>query len=339
MLAGLVLVSNGCREDKDIPDVSSVDASFEFISFDQALFDKDSTATNEQLGALKVAFPALWEIYFTHIFPLAPPEEQMGSEFDQIRGILADPRLRAVADSVKEQFSDVAFLEAELYDAFQHYRYYFPSRRSPNIYTLISDFSFFPFIFQDSDTSDAIGIGLDMFLGGDFPYTSFAGNHPTFSQYLTRTYNKEHITKRTLDILIDDMIGPPPGDRLLDLMIHNGKKLYLLEQLLPATADTVIFEFTPMQLSWCEANERNLWAHYLTEDLLYANEFRKINKLVNPSPNVPGLPVEAPGRVANWSGWRIVHALMERNPELDMTDLIAMRDAQGVLEMARYRPK
>ena len=160
-----------------------------------------------------------------------------------------------------------------------------------------------------------------------------------FSQYFLRTYNREHIVKKTMDVLIDDLAGPPPGDRLLDQMIHNGKKLYLLDFMLPELADTVIFEFSPQQLEWCRDNERNLWAHYLSEDLLYSNEFRKINKLVNYSPNVPGMPAEAPGRVANWTGYRIFQEVHRQQPDLSLRELAALRDAQAVLEMARYKPR
>ena len=178
-----------------------------------------------------------------------------------------------------------------------------------------------------------------MFLGSDFPYKTFAGNEPVFSEYLTRTYHQDFLAKRTLDVVIDDLSGPPRGDRLLDQMIHHGVHLYILRHLMPSAPDTVIFEFTPAQLQWCQDNERALWAHLLTEDLLYSSELRRVQKLIAPAPSVPGMPPEAPGGVANWTGWRIVSALMARKPELTMLDLLAMEDAQTLLEEAKYRPK
>ena len=160
-----------------------------------------------------------------------------------------------------------------------------------------------------------------------------------FSSYLTRTYNSAHVVKRSVDVIIDDILGPPPGDRLIDQMIHNGKKLYITELLLPEHPDSVWFEFTPQQVEWCQQNEKNIWAHILSEDLLYSNNFKLINKLVSFSPSVPGMPEQAPGRVANWSGWRIVHEALRRNPDMKLLDLIALRDGQAILELARYRPR
>ena len=54
---------------------------------------------------------------------------------------------------------------------------------------------------------------------------------------------------------------------------------------------------------------------------------------------VGGLPPEAPGGVANWTGWRIVHALMERDPDIKLIDLLSVQDPQTILENANYRPR
>ena len=67
-----------------------------------------------------------------------------------------------------------------------------------------------------------------------------------------------------------------------------------------------------MYSKWCESNELQLWTHFLEEDLLYATNLRDIRKLVDYSPNSPGMPAEAPGRTANWTGWQIVKAYMKR---------------------------
>jgi hypothetical protein len=232
----------------------------------------------------------------------------------------------------------MAEVQSELAEAFRYLQYYFPGNRVPNVYTLISGFGYFPFIFDDGDR-DGLGISLEMFLGSDFPYRTFVGNVPAFSDYLVRTYNHEHVGRKTMDVMVEDLIGPASGERLLDIMIHNGIKLYILEHLMPKTADTVLFEFTPGQLAWCAENERNLWAHLLKDDLIYSDEISNIQKLVQPSPGIPGLPKEAPGGVANWTGWKIIHALKKQNADLKLVDLLSVQDAQSVLESARYRPR
>ncbi|MDX1406483.1 MAG: hypothetical protein R3330_00070 [Saprospiraceae bacterium] len=337
LLTAILLVT-GCGKGSNIPSVDHLDGSFNLVRFEQELWSLDTMAPAADLSALQARHPEFSDLYFTHILPLSQVRDTTTGSLDAIRQIIGDPRLRFIADTVGAVFDDFSDVEQALRQAFQYYLYYFPGNRPPAIYTLISDFGYFPFIFEDAD-GDAIGISLEMFLGTDFAYRDFVGNHPAFSDYLRRSLNRDHIVKKVLDVLIDDIMGPPPGDRLIDLMLHNGKRLYLLDQLLPTHPDSVIMEYTPEQLAWCAQNERNLWAHLLTEDLLYSNEFSKINKLVNYSPNVPGLPEEAVGRVANWTGWQIIRAWRQQQPDLSVVEIIATRDAQKLLELARYKPR
>lgn len=73
-----------------------------------------------------------------------------------------------------------------------------------------------------------------MFLGRNYPYKNIDPTNPNFSGYLTRTFDKDYLTKKTIDLIVEDITGSPGGVRLLDYMVHNGKKLYLLKKFLPA---------------------------------------------------------------------------------------------------------
>lgn len=336
MLTGLILFS-GCRKGSEIPDVSEVDGSFQLIRFENKLFEPRGSDTLASFRGLQSQYPQLWNLYFQYILPIREPEED-SLDLAEVKEMILDPRMLWLADTVAQIQPFNERVVSELEQSFQYYIHYFPERQTPHIYTLISDFSYFPFIFPDSNFRDAVGISLEMFLGEDFPYRLYTGNIPVFSNYLLRTYNSEHIAKKTMDVIIDDMMGPVSGDRLLDLMIRNGKQMYILEKFMPFAEDTIITEYSPAQLQWCRDNERNLWAYLLDEDLLYSIEVRKFQKLVQHSPGVPGLPPEAPGRTANWVGLQIVKAFMNRNSNLSLRDLIELRDPQEILDNSKYKP-
>lgn len=338
-LVGWIFLLTGCDKGTNIPNVDHIVADFALVRTERIIDDVDSTTTDGEIDSIIAQNPAFWRLYFTHIVPLERSASAERTRNDLIRDFCSDVRINAIHDSVRQEFTSFADIEGQLYNAFQYLKYYFPGNEAPNVYTLTSDFSYFPFIFEDDGLHDGVGISLELFLGEDFPYVDFTGNDPVFSNYLTRSYNRDHLVKKTVDVIVDDILGPPPGDRLLDLMIHNGKRHYIVKQLMPLARDSVIFEFTQDQIEWCNENERNLWSHYLTEDLLYSNEFSKINKLVNYSPNAPGMPQEAPGRVANWSGYRIVAELMRRESDLTLLELVSLRDPQQIMERARYRPR
>ncbi len=332
VLIAVIFACSGCRRDNRHPDVSHLDGAFSLVRSEQILFGLDSLANPDSVKAIFAQHTPFWELYFKQV--MRTPEDTNV----RWQTLIKDPFLQALNDSVSREYRDMDDIQAQLSSAFQYLQYYFPGNRVPNVYTLISGFGYFPFIFEDGNR-DGLGISLEMFLGSDFPYRLMTGDSPVFSDYLVRTYNRDHLAKRTIDVVVDDLVGPPPGDRLVDEMIHNGIKLYIVEHLMPDLADTVLFEFTPKQLSWCISNERNLWAHFLDHDLLYSRDVNNIQKLISPAPAVPGMPSEAPGGVANWTGWKIIHALKQREPSLKMTDLLVLHDAQNILERARYRPQ
>ena len=175
-------------------------------------------------------------------------------------------------------------------------------------------------------------------MGADYPYLEFNPNNSNFSGYLTRTFNRDHLVAKSLKPLVQDLVGPPSKERMLDLMINNGKQLYVLDRLLPFAPDSVIMEVTGPQMEWLLGNEREMWAYFLKEDLLYSSTWQDIRKFVEYSPHSPGMPPEAPGRTANFVGWRIVREYMQRHPQASMEDLLAVEDAQELLDRSRYKP-
>lgn len=336
LLSGLFLIQ-ACKQREEIPDVSEVAGTYQLVHFEDLLFNVPEADTLNYLSRLRESYPQFWDIYFQFILPIQDPGEDT-VDFEEVASMIVNERMRWLEDTVEVIAPFNTGVQEDLERAFQFYRYYFPERQTPNVYTLISDFSYFPFIFPDTNYRDAVGISLEMFLGSEFPYKQYSGNIPVFSNYLLRTYNPDHIVKKTMDVIIDDLLGPLQGDRLIDHMIRNGRQMYLLNKFLPFAHDSILTEYSPAQLQWCRDNERNLWAHFLTEDLLYSSETRKFQKFVQHSPGVPGLPEEAPGRTANWVGYRIVEAFMNRNSSATLKELVEMDDAQELLDRSKYKP-
>jgi hypothetical protein len=93
------------------------------------------------------------------------------------------------------------------------------------------------------------------------------------------------------------------------------------------------------QAAWLPDNEREMWAFFLKENLFYSGDYQKIRKYIEYSPGSPGMPDEAPGRTANWVGWQIIKAYMTRYPDTTMEQLIALKDAQKILDDSKYKPK
>ncbi len=325
LLLALLLTACGSDKGKNIPDVSSIEVSLNVQRFEKDLFAQDTSDVPALMTQMDSLYPAFFkQVYLGKILPpLQDPEV-----FDLF---IKSEGLHRLADTCQIVFGDFSPYQTELEQAFRFYRHYFPNRKIPDVVTYISEYTLGNFTLEE----DLLGIGLDFFLGPNYPFY----NLTFFPKYIQRSMTKDHLVTKTMQTVVKNMVGEPDGDRLVDIMVNNGKAIYVLDHLLPRTSDSLKLEYTEEQLNWCEENEQQIWAHLLKEELLYSTKMRDIRKLVDYSPSSPGMPAEAPGRTANWLGWQIVSSYMDRHPEATLEDLLAMDDAQELLERSKYKPR
>jgi hypothetical protein len=289
----------------------------------------DTAHIKEGVAELTKKYPEMLPLFCVSMIhdqtnPNETPEQALG-------GFLKAPEVRRLYDTVQHVYADLRWLEQDLSDMFRYYKYYFPEKPIPHVVAMVSEYV--TDAFTASDT--LCGIGLDMYLGENFP----GYNPDNFPDFIRRNFRKEYIPVRMAKALAQNLADPPKEQRLLDLMLYNGKLLYITDCLLPKTPDSLKMGYTAAQLAGCNANEQEAWARLLDQKLLYSTDFQKIRKLISPSPNAPVLFQEAPGEVGNWIGWQIVKAWIKRNPKATMRDLLNARDTQKFLEEAKYKPK
>ncbi|MCB0634023.1 MAG: hypothetical protein R2824_10925 [Saprospiraceae bacterium] len=333
----VVLFLSSCRNDRviEVPNVDQIEAPVEVRRFEQDLFALDTNQLAQSLAELKTAYPDFSEVFFNYILRSTDPQVAPEGEVAYIRGFLKHPAIRYLYDTTQVVYPTLDDLQPEFEQAFKFFKYYFPDYPTPKITTFISEYTMAAFLYGEGD----LGIGLDFFLGSDYPYAQYNPNNPNFSAYLTRSFDRRHMVSKALQPLIQDLLGAPQGNRLLDIMIYNGKQLYLEKALLPYTPDSILLELPQTQVNWLYDNELEMWAHFLKEQLLYSTDYSEFRKLVDYSPSSPNMPPEAPGRTANFVGWKIVEAFMQRHPELAPQDLTTLMDAQYILEQSRYKPR
>ena len=341
ILAGFVFVSmifmTSCGGDSEeaIPDVSEIELSNKLVRFEQLMAGLDTNKLAEGVQMLNSEHTEFYSVFFRNVLPF--DTETAEGFLGNLQGYLSDKRIQKLQDTTGIVFKD---FETETLPKLNHamkmMKHYFPKFKAPNFYTFVSEYTYPGFVFSD-ESRDGVGIGLDMYLGADYPYKQLDPNNPGFSDYLTRTFDKEHLPKKITELLLGDIVGRAPGSRLLDQMIHNGKQLYILDKVLPNIPDSVLLEYTEEQTKWVEENELSMWAFYFDENLFYESNAMKINKYVNPSPSSPGMPDAAPGRTANYIGWRIVNAYMKKSGAT-LEELINIKDAQKIMDESRYKP-
>lgn len=331
-LLSLSLLAVSCINDsasKEVsPNVSSVVLDdFKFVSAHSDIFKPDFLETSFSRDS------SFYDLYFYRMLGFKK-EANLG---DQWEAFISADGINALNQIVLEEYPNTKEINNDFVKAFKYLKHYFPEYQTPNVYYFISEFGYQSIIFGDKKTS--LGVGLDMYLGNAFDYKQVDPKNPAFSDYLTRSYNREHIVSKSISVIISDLWPDIPSSRtMLDHTLEKGKELYILKKLLPKAPDHVIFEHTEAQMDWLKNNEKQLWSFFLDEDLFYTTNAKKFTKYINDSPNSPGMPSEAPGKTASYIGYKIIRAYMARNPELSLDDLLSREDSQEILNQSRYKP-
>ncbi len=337
ILTFIVLISFAisCKK-SGIPDVSKISADIEFVRTERELA---SVKKREEWTLLIQQNPAFFQIYNNEILPVLKSNNQ-DSSFISLNEFLADTMVHDLFLKVEKEYGDIEDVKQATAQMYKYFKYYFPKYTSiPRIYTFISEFGYQIFIFEDQGGKDGIGLGLDMFLNPQVDYKMVDPDNTNFSDYITRTWNRHHIPRKIADLHISDLLGEAPGHRLIDHMIHNGKALYIADMVLPEVHDTIITEYSDRQLKWCLENELQMWSFFFDQKLFFETSPGKIGKYIHPSPGSPDMPAEAPGRTANFIGWQIVKAYMDRYPETTLQQLLDMKDSQMMMEKSKYKPR
>ncbi|MCB0532165.1 MAG: hypothetical protein H6574_11945 [Lewinellaceae bacterium] len=327
----LTLFLNSCTDSDSpaTPNVSHIRVNLQLQRFEQDLFALDTTQLEPGLQQLAANYPDFLPFFIAEIaHDQTNPNE---TPLEAITGFVTAPQVRRLNDSCQAVFPDLKSLKADLTQMVQFYQYYLPRHPQPRFVTAVTEFIGDAYAVNDS----LVMIGLDMFLG-----ENFSGYNPDyFPQYLRRQFSREFITTKVALALSSRIVGPPPGEQILDYMINNGKILYLMDLLLPGVPDSMKMGYTQAQMEGCYVNEQEVWARLLDMGVLYQPLNSKNQKIVMPSPNADNVFQEAPGEIGNWVGWQIVKAYTKRSPDESFEEILNLRNAQQFLEKAKYKPK
>lgn len=252
---------------------------------------------------------------------------------ERLRSFVSDTAMQALYRKTMRSFPDLTKQSAELTEAFRYFKYYFPEKATPEVYTYISGLDIDNTIRY---SEQGIIISLDLFLGSSEPIYAKSG----MPLYKTSRMTSEQIAPCCMSEIGRSLVETDEQkQRLLDLMVAEGKVLYFEELTLPGTADNIKIGHTTAQYEWCKSNEARIWAFLVENNLLFATDPEVVGKLLTDGPFTSGFGKESPGRIGTWIGWQIVRNYMERNPDLTPAEMMKETDSQKILEGSRYKPR
>jgi hypothetical protein len=328
----IVLISlASCRRNQFIVNTSDIKVDIKIKRLETDLFTLNPGGIKEKIPALQVKYNGFLK-FFGYVINIGEINDSTWNE--GFVKFCTDKVNNEVFASTMKVYPDIKNLEKDLADAFRHYRYYFPLKKIPGIFTCITGFNN-SIIIGDS----VLGIGLDKYLGSDSKY------YPEMQiyKYQTAKMNPYNIVPDCMYAWAstewDYKQMGYETDNVLTQMIHEGKLFYFVKSMLPAIDDNLVFGFTDGQMKFCRNNESQMWQYLVEQNLLFSSEQLTKRKLTGEAPFTSYFSKESPGRAAVWTGFRIIESFMINNRSTTLEDLMKNKDIQGILERARYNPK
>jgi len=320
-----------CKRNHYRVNTSSTGVTIEIKRLEKDLFSLNPDQVIPAIPSLKKKYGGFLQLFSLVINTGDISDDSFG---DLLLRFCSDKQNYEVYNQTEKKFDNIGFIEDGLKDAFRHYKYYFPDKNIPAVFTCITGFN------NSIITGDSLlGIGLDRYLGADCPY------YPRLNIF---KYQAARMTPE--NIVPDCMYGwaasewdfsalKYPADNVLAEIIHNGKLKYFEKCMLPETADDIIFGFTKEQMKFCQNNEGQMWQYLVENNLLFSTDQLTIRKLTGEAPFTGYFTKESPGRAADWIGFRIVESFMTSNKGEELEEMLKSTDIQNILEKAKYSPQ
>lgn len=323
VIAILICINLSCNPKRKLDvDVSDIEVNIDIKRYGKTLFSLDESNLKEELIKIQDDY---------RFFLNADLNDTMN--LIQIKDYLNDPININCAEATFNNYPDVKSINKDLVYAFKHYKYYFPLRKEPKVFTYISGLDIgYPVKIADNN----LIIALDIYLGSEFqPYSQIG--LPT---YMTIWMRKELIVFDCMSELASLQLPEKNMCKtLLDKMIYHGKILYFVDAMLPEFHDSLKIKYSESQLNWAKANEVNIWSFFIENKLLYSTDNSLTKNFIIDGPFTSNFSKDSPSRLGHFIGWQIVKKYMDNNNDVDLTQLLEEVDAQKILTKSKYKPK
>jgi len=329
-----------CNSGERIPDVSGLNAETVVRRFDQEFFSVDTAKLSTSLDALQQRYPQFLPDYLVKVLGINPADP-MAEE--AIKAFLRS--YRSVYEAGNAQGKALQQAEKDIRLALQLMQHYVPTFKPEQpfeITTFVGPMdayeSFATGDYGDVRTRTGVGVAMQFHLGASAPVYEQGRSAGVMYDYQIRRFEPGTIAVNAVKNIIDDVFPyTASGKPLVEEMIEKGKRLYLLDKLLPRVADSLILGYSTRQLNGCMENEALIWNFFVKNDLLYSIEPSVNQQYIKDGPKTQELGEGAPGYIGLFVGRQLVRAYLKKHPEISMPQLM-QTPATNILNSAGYKP-
>jgi hypothetical protein len=329
VLVLLFTIATACKR-KHIPDVSNIHVALEVQRFDKDFFLMDTNHIETSLTNIANKYPSFSKDFLYDILMISPEPDSLGFKVKEFIKLY-----KPVYDSVQLQFASFDKQADQIKKGLQFTGYYFPSYKLPSkVITYVGPMEGYGNVL----TASGLAVGLQLCLGGDFSMYHSDYINEVYPGYVSKRFAPEYIVVNCMKNIINDIYPEKNGNGPLAYqMIESGKRLYMLDQLLPETADTIKTGYTKAQLDGCMKHEALIWNFFLQNNLLYITDPMQTKDYLSDGPSTPELGEASPGNIGQFIGWMIIQKWMEEHDKTTLQQLLNT-PAKQIFEEAKYKP-
>ncbi|SNR81302.1 gliding motility lipoprotein GldB [Lutibacter flavus] len=302
-----------CKKDTVLDvDVSNIKVDVSINRFEQKFFK----ATDSSLLNLKNEYP--------YLFPVQNPNSVWLNRINNKDEIALNKAAQLVFKTMDSEKKEIESL-------FKHIKYYQSNFNPPKIITLITNLDYEnKVVYADS----LLFVSLDMYLGKDNEF------YKEFPSYISQNFDKSQLVVDIAKEIGSNYFYPNKKRQFIDLLINEGKKMYLLDCFLPRFSDANKMGYLTEEIEWAKMNETEIWKYFIEKKLLYSSDPKLSSRFIENAPFSKffiDIDKESPGRIGVWLGWQIVRSYMKNN-NVTLQQLLKT-DGEEIFKKSKYKPK
>lgn len=292
------------------------------LRFEQVMFDTPVAQLQQQL----LHDSSTYACSLLNVLPSNP------MFMSQVTGMVQDANMREIYDTLQQHFNDLAWLQEEMGEAVAKMQQQDDSLRCDKVITFVS--GLMDYVHRVAADDGVILIALDQYT---VPWFKKYG-YFQLPGYLVTLCQQQYIVPDAIASLTRANIVLPNSEMtLLDYMIAEGKVQYVLNLALPHTADTLKLRYSEAQLEWARHNEKEVWAYWIQNALLFEKDYNAIFNFIKDAPKTNVFGDSAP-RMTDYIGHRIVAQYMEKSGS-SLHELLQNPDSRDILKVSGWKPK
>ncbi len=335
-----MLMILSCNDGHKKPDISHIKVQLSVKRFEKEFFAMDTVMLENSLLNLHERFPLFLGDYIHNILGIQSNDSTMLN--GGIKKFIHD--YKPIFDSTRNIDPAIEKEKDEIIESLRYVKFYFPTYQLPKEF--ITYIGPIDAIFTGPTgshaeviTTDALCSGLQLHLGANSIFYTSAQGQQLYPTYISSRFTTEYISVNSIKNIVDDIFpSNNKANNFLEVLVDQGKRMYLLDLFMPDKSEEIKLGYTSAQLKGLKENEALIWNYFTENNLLYETDMLKIRPFISDGPYTSEFGEGSPGFISLYIGKKIVTKYMNNHPDTELDTLLGIAGTK-ILAGSKYKPR